>query len=93
MKHYLMVVQALGKSDLTRVYVPLASEDETLAEAFDRWLDQAVAHRKRNVAKAREAVRASVIEKRLCRPTSWYRRNKLGAFAEPGTKPKRRRGR
>jgi len=78
--HYLLLHVSSG-AGFTRVYFPLTSPDEGLRAARERWLDEQVKGRQRNVAKARDAAEAKIEEARICRPTSWYRENQLGAFA------------
>ena len=92
MGHYLQLQLTVGKG-FERVYFPLASPDETKAEAVSRWLDDRVKGRKRNVAKARELQAKRIEQSRLCHPTSWYRDNELGAFAPAESRPKRKRRR
>jgi len=90
-RHYLSLTLTLGKSDFERVYFPLTSPEETVAEATDRWLDAQVAHRKRNVAKARRQVEARIENVRIARPSSWNEENARGIWAPRTGKKKRRR--
>ena len=80
MAHYLLLHVTSG-SGFTRVYFPLTSPDEGLRAARERWLDEQVKGRQRNVAKARGQFEAKIEDARLCHPTSWYREHELGAFA------------
>jgi hypothetical protein len=94
--HYLYLQLRIGSgASFERVYVPLTSPDESLRAATERWLDQQVAGRQRNIAKARGAAEARIEDARICHPTSWYREHGLGAFAPatPGGRmaPRRRR--
>ncbi len=70
--HYLLLVISVGKTDFRREYLPLSSEDETVEEATDRWLDMQVEGRKRNVQKARNYARESIQRRQLCRPSAWW---------------------
>ena len=93
--HYLLVVLPDGKSAVRREYLQLEREDETLDEATERWILQhpSMVNRQRNRDKTANNLRAQILEVRFCRPSSWYRENKLGAHAEPGattTKTRRR---
>ena len=93
-RHYLVLQITRGQSfDL--VYYPLAHEDETEDAATERWLDEQLKGRQRNVAKARRAAQARIEDSRIAHPTSWYREHGLGAFAEttPGGRmtPRRKR--
>lgn len=93
-EHYLYLQLRVGSgATFERVYVPLTSPDESLRAARERWLDLQVAGRRRNVAKARAAAEARIEDARICRPTSWYRENQLGAFAPPKPQSATRRRR
>ena len=93
-RHYL-VLQVTRGQGFDLVYYPLAHEGETVGDATERWLDEQLKGRQRNVAKARRAAQARIEDARIARPTSWYREHGLGAFAEatPGGRmtPRRRR--
>lgn len=94
--HYLMLVLPDGKNAIRREYVQLEREDETVAEATERWVLEHpdMVDRKRNRDKTADRIRAEVLERRLCRPTSWHRRQceKDGvAFPRPVSKGRRRR--
>ena len=92
MKHYLMLQLSVGKSDFERQYFPLLSAGETAENATERWLDSQIAHRKRNLAKARQQARNRIEYVRIVRPTSWYREQELGSWA-PKSEGRVRRGR
>lgn len=93
--HYLYLQLRVGATSFERVYYPLTSPDESLRAARERWLDEQVAHRQRNVAKARGAAEERIEDARIIHPTSWYRDRGLGAFAAatPGGRMTRRRRR
>jgi hypothetical protein len=91
MAHYLQLQLTLGKDTFERVYLQLLDPEESKDAAVERWLDSQVAHRKRNVAKARRAAEARIEHARICRPSSWNKEHQLGGFAPPGKKKKRRR--
>ena len=78
--HYLLLHVSAG-AGFDRVFFPLLTPEETAEAATERWLDQQVEGRQRNVEKARRAAAAKIEDRRLCHPTSWYRDNELGAFA------------
>lgn len=92
--HYLQITLPEGKESVRRVYVPLVSETETIAEATDRWVEEQLGDRQRNRDKVGNQLRASIVDRRITRPSAWYREHRLGAHAEPGTTPyaKVRRG-
>lgn len=98
--HYLMLVLPEGKHAIRREYVPLESEDETVAEATERWVagHPNMVKRKRNRERVADALRAEILERRLCRPTSYWKRKAEEAglpFPAPvngGRKNRRRRG-
>lgn len=72
--HYLMLVLPDGKHAVRREYVPLEREDETVAEATERWITAhpTMVKRQRNRERTANALRAGILERRLCRPTSWW---------------------
>lgn len=91
MKHYLLLTFADGKDSVRREYFALTDPDETPESALDRWVESHpdMVTRVRNRDKVGAALKNSPLYVRLCRPSSWYRDNKQGAFAEPngnGTK-------
>lgn len=91
--HYLNLVLAEGKDSIKREYLPLLHEDESVEEATERWVELKLGNRQRNRAKVGTRFLNSILFRRISRPTSWYRANKLAAFAEPtpGGKKRRRR--
>lgn len=93
MGHYLQLQVTTGKDTFDRVYVPLVSPDETVEAATERWLDEQVAHRQRDVAKARRQVASKIEMARIARPTSWHRENETGAFTPPERRKRRKRSR
>ena len=68
--HYLQLQLTVGKG-FERVYFPLASPDETKAEATARWIETQVKGRKRNVDYAREQAARRIEQARVCHPSSW----------------------
>lgn len=88
--HYLQLRVTTGKDSFERVYVPLVSPDETVEAATERWLDEQVTHRRRNVAKARRQLEATIEHARIARPSSWNEANQRGIWAPKTGKKKRR---
>lgn len=88
--HYLMLLLEV-KDGLKRVYFALASEQETLEEATDRWVQSRLAGRKRNRAKAENALYATILSAKFCRPTSWHRQQAEAAGLPFPVPPRRAR--
>lgn len=96
--HYLLLVLPDGKHSIRREYVPLVREDETVAEATERWIENHpdMIDRQRNRARVADRLRGEIIEARLCRPSSWHRAQAEAAglpWPAPPGKTTRRRGR
>jgi len=70
--HYLMFIFE-SKEGLHREYWPLLKPEEDIEEATERWVQSRLAHRKRNLAKAREDLMKTISSRRFCRPTSWHK--------------------
>lgn len=73
--HYLVLVLPDGKHAIRREYVELDSEDETIAEATERWVQAhpSMAGRQRNRERTANALRESIVSRSIARPTSWHR--------------------
>jgi len=69
--HYHLFVIAVGKSDIERVYLPMEEEFESREAATERFVSERTSQWKRNIAKKRTQVSNSIIEYRVCRPSSW----------------------
>ena len=96
--HYLMLVLPDGKNAIRREYIPLVREDEDIEEATSRWVLQhpTMVNRQRNRDRQERKLRADVIDRKLCRPTSWHRERceEDGVpFPRPVGKRRGRRGR
>lgn len=82
-KHYLVLTLPEKGDNVYREYVELSEPDESVEDALTRWVMKKLDGRVRNRDKKERELRGSVIYAKLARPSSWYRDNKQGAFAEP----------
>jgi hypothetical protein len=71
--HYLQITLAEGKMNVSREYVLLLHEHETIEEATGRWIEKKLGNRKRNRALAEAKIRNEIISRRICRPSSWHK--------------------
>ncbi|MDH5225698.1 MAG: hypothetical protein OEW46_13115 [Actinomycetota bacterium] len=78
-KHYLLLVLPDGKAAIRREYIELLSPEETIEEAEARWIEERLGNRQRNRAKVAGQLRESVLERRLCHPSSWIRERREAA--------------
>jgi hypothetical protein len=72
MNHYLLIVLPAGENEVSRVYWPLASVEESSEDALDRYVTAKLEGRQRNRDKAERAIRGGILYTRITRPTSWY---------------------
>lgn len=76
--HYHLFVLSVGKEGVERIYVPMLTEDEPRHDAEGR---------------LKRTQRRRVIEYRVCRPTSWRRRQAEEAGLPWPTPPRGRQRR
>ena len=92
MNHYLLIVLPAGENEVSRVYWPLASVEESSEDALDRYVTAKLEGRQRNRDKAERAIRGGILYTRITRPTSWYDdARERGELAPIGKRAKRGR--
>ena len=89
--HYVMLVFAVGKTEVRREYVEI-EPDETAEQGIARWIAEhpTMIDRQRNRERQARALEGSILEHRIARPTSWHREQALAAGLPWPTPPSRR---
>jgi len=89
MNHYLLIVLPAGENEVSRVYWPLASVEESSEDALDRYVTAKLEGRQRNRDKAERAIRSGILYTRLTRPSSWWDAQREAGLV-PTTRKRRR---